>query len=175
SFVLIDSETGVGNGQIFPAGPLREEARKGLARADAIVLVENTSTAKAEKIQLPMELTTPPIIANIVIDETTVPDGPVFAFAGIGRPEKFFEGLRSIGREPIQTKGFPDHHPYTSTEIANLKRSAYQRGAILVTTEKDFSRLTDESKDGIAQVRARMVFTPQNALESAILRLLDTK
>ncbi|MCM0021963.1 MAG: tetraacyldisaccharide 4'-kinase, partial [Tagaea sp.] len=39
SFVVVDGGAGLGNGHVFPAGPLREPASWGLARGRAIVLI----------------------------------------------------------------------------------------------------------------------------------------
>ena len=39
------------------------------------------------------------------------------AFAGIGRPAKFFETLRAAGAEVVETLSFPDHHPYRPDEV----------------------------------------------------------
>jgi tetraacyldisaccharide 4'-kinase len=68
-------------------------------------------------------------------------NGPVFAFAGIGRPEKFFDTLRAIGARVDRTKAFPDHHPYTEADAAELLALAEGEGLRLVTTEKDMARL----------------------------------
>jgi tetraacyldisaccharide 4'-kinase len=65
----------------------------------------------------------------------------VIAFAGIGRPEKFFDTLRALGAEVIETEAFPDHHAFSPREIAGLHARAKRRGAALITTEKDAARL----------------------------------
>ena len=65
----------------------------------------------------------------------------VIAFAGIGRPEKFFDTLRALGADLIETEAFPDHHAFTAREIAGLQGRAKRRGAALITTEKDAVRL----------------------------------
>ena len=66
----------------------------------------------------------------------------VVAFAGIGRPEKFFHALEHQGAEIAASMRYADHHTYTQAEIARLKSKARARDALLVTTEKDFVRLT---------------------------------
>src|SRR3546814_13391693 len=39
SLLVVDGETGFGNGRVMPAGPLRETPRSGLARAAAVVVM----------------------------------------------------------------------------------------------------------------------------------------
>jgi tetraacyldisaccharide 4'-kinase len=63
------------------------------------------------------------------------------AFAGIGRPEKFFAALRRLGAEVVEARAFPDHHPFRAGEIAALRRGAQRLHSRLVTTAKDIVRL----------------------------------
>jgi tetraacyldisaccharide 4'-kinase len=65
----------------------------------------------------------------------------VLAFAGIGRPEKFFRTLAEIGAEVAERYAFPDHHPYSPREAQELLAAAKSRGLLLVTTEKDQVRI----------------------------------
>ena len=63
------------------------------------------------------------------------------AFAGIGDPARFFATLRDNGIDVASTQIFPDHHPLTPDEAANLVSEANSGGLTLVTTEKDLARL----------------------------------
>ena len=73
----------------------------------------------------------------------------LLAFAGIGRPEKFFTMLRSLGAILVDAQAFPDHHLFRAAEIALLRRNAAQSGARLITTRKDIVRLPPELCAGI--------------------------
>jgi tetraacyldisaccharide 4'-kinase len=69
-------------------------------------------------------------------------DDPVFAFAGIGQPQRFFEGLKEGGWNVVSEASFPDHRRYSAADLARLSRDAERAGArVLVTTEKDAARL----------------------------------
>ena len=65
----------------------------------------------------------------------------VFAFAGIGDPDRFFRTLQSSGIDVARTRAFADHHMFAQEEIAALVAEAREKQLTLVTTEKDFSRL----------------------------------
>jgi tetraacyldisaccharide 4'-kinase len=93
----------------------------------------------------------------------------VFAFAGIGRPDKFFETLRVLGADVTDTRAFPDHHRFSAAELTSLRKDAHDDGAMLVTTEKDFVRLAREDRDGILTLPVRAAFTNETSLS----RLLD--
>ena len=66
----------------------------------------------------------------------------VVAFAGIGRPAKFFATLRALGcAEIAEQQGFADHYRYTELDLHTLDALAQANNAMLVTTEKDWARL----------------------------------
>lgn len=168
SFVLVDETVGWGNGAVFPAGPLREPPEKGLARATALVRVGGQTDAGS--VSAPAGLAE--LRAHLQIDAAAIPrDQPLFAFAGIGRPAKFFDSLADAGHAPVQTREFADHHPYTPAEISQLRAAAAAQGATLVTTEKDFARLAPAAQAGIVPIPAHMVLTPMELLEEILTPL----
>lgn len=82
--------------------------------------------------------------------------GPVLAFAGIGRPEKFYQSLRKAGVQVVETCDFPDHYPYGPSDIEALRARAAQSGAQLMTTEKDMMRIPVQMRDGIEIMAVRL-------------------
>jgi tetraacyldisaccharide 4'-kinase len=140
SLVVVDAESGFGNGYQIPAGPLREPVAQGLARADAVVLVGDGH-------QDLCGFRGPVLRAHLKADGAAFADKPVFAFAGIGRPEKFVASLEAGGAHITGSCFFADHHPYGEDELLQLR--AVAGDAALVTTEKDFVRLTTAQREGI--------------------------
>lgn len=146
SLLIFDGNYGIGNGYGFPAGPLREFLGASTKRADAIIgigqLPQNILSAANEK---------PVFTADTVATENNdVFKGErVIAFAGIGRPQKFFDSLSAAGANIVQSIIFADHHNYTDAEIRNLQREAESKSAKLVTTTKDHVRLSPEAKENI--------------------------
>jgi tetraacyldisaccharide 4'-kinase len=161
ALVVVDAETGFGNGFQIPAGPLREPVGHGLARADAAILVGDGMPDL-------QQFHGPVLRAHLKGETEGLAGKQVFAFAGIGRPEKFVASLQSTGAEVTGTCFFPDHHPYTEDEIVQLKAVAGE--ALLVTTEKDFVRLSTEQRQGIKVLKVAARFDDTGAIE----RLLDS-
>ena len=149
ALIVVDAEYGFGNRRVMPAGPLRENLRSGIARADAVVVLgaeaqptgaEPTFTASGR----------PVIRATLFpIDGERLAGERLLAFAGIGRPEKFFTSLRRLGAILVDARAFPDHHLFRAAEIDLLRRSAADSGARLITTRKDVERLPQELRAGI--------------------------
>jgi len=148
SLIVIDSERGLGNGQVFPAGPLRAPLPPQLARTDALIVVGNGSAAA----QIAAEIAAqgkPVLSAHLKPDEAQVAQlrgKRVLAFAGIGDPTRFFNTLRLSGIDVAGQRAFADHHPYSQAEIESLIAEARRDGLTLVTTEKDLARLRDWSQ-----------------------------
>jgi tetraacyldisaccharide 4'-kinase len=151
SVVVVDGESGFGNGRMIPAGPLREPVAQGLARADAVVLMESGGkiTASVD----PGAFAGPVLRARLEPEAESLRGRKLFAFAGIGRPEKFVASLRQAGVEIAGAKFFPDHHPYSDVEIAALKANGP-----LVTTEKDYVRLNPVQREGVTALAVKAMF-----------------
>jgi tetraacyldisaccharide 4'-kinase len=163
SIVVVDGEAGFGNGHVIPAGPLREPVAQGLARADAVVVTGDGMP--------PLGAFSKPLLrAHLTHQGSYIADRRMVAFAGIGRPDKFFQSLREQGAKLLDTKSFGDHHTYTAGEIARLRAKARAHNAELVTTEKDFVRLTRTEREGIRAMPVHAEFDDAAALE----RLLDS-
>ena len=68
------------------------------------------------------------------------------AFAGIGNPENFFDLLKNNKLEIIETIKFPDHHKYSEKQLENLLNKIQDNNSILLTTEKDYFRISEIQK-----------------------------
>jgi len=156
SLVVVDGETGFGNGRILPAGPLREPVADGLARADAVVLIGADRAEILEQLPpgLPvLHATLEPAGESGALSGTTV-----FGFAGIARPAKFRATLEALDCTVALWRDFPDHHPYRRAEIEAILREADAVGAIAVTTDKDAARLPEDLRRSIRTVPVELVW-----------------
>lgn len=154
SLLVVDAGTGLGNGRLIPAGPLRERMGDALSRASAIVKVgrghaADRLAARARARAIP--------VFRAIMRPAAVPEldgAQVVAFAGIGRPEKFFMTLRALHAEVMAARAFPDHHMFSERDALDLLMLAREKGALLVTTEKDHARLR-HVPEGSARARLR--------------------
>ncbi len=166
SIVAVDPGYGVGNGQVFPAGPLRERLADGLARADAIVLLHPQGAEQVEQEWL--QGFAKPILHARLEPSGIIPDGPLVAFAGLARPEKFFDTLTSMGAKLADAVPFPDHHPFSDDDLKHLEALAKEHGARLITTEKDAARLSPEWRARVAILPVAARFADDAALENLL-------
>jgi tetraacyldisaccharide 4'-kinase len=143
SLIVIDSSRGLGNGFVFPAGPLRAPLQPQLARTDALIVVGEGAASGPVAAEIASR-------DGLVLSAHLVPDAAsldrlkgkrVLAFAGIGDPQRFFRMLRAAGIEVVRERSFADHHLFSEREIESLVADAGRDQLTLVTTEKDFARL----------------------------------
>jgi tetraacyldisaccharide 4'-kinase len=171
ALVVVDGDYGMGNGRLIPAGPLREPAEAGLSRADAVVAIG----APAASIGGIAGFAGPVLEARLAPDDDALglAGKSVLAFAGIGRPEKFFRTLRDLGAKIAGERAFADHHRYAPEEIMALVESAARSKAVLVTTAKDWARLPPEARPMVTAVRVRLEFADPQALEGAMAGVME--
>jgi tetraacyldisaccharide 4'-kinase len=141
SLICVDGAVAIGNGMVTPSGPLRAPLAVQLRRADALVLIGEGERSE------PL-VRTAARAGRQVLRATLKPTRlrewrkePLLAFAGIGRPEKFFDSLAGAGATVKRTIPFPDHHRFTEADAGRLLGFAEAEGLRLVTTEKDMARL----------------------------------
>jgi len=143
SLIVIDSDRGLGNTGVFPAGPLRAPLKLQLACTDALVVIGKGNAAAAVAADLAAR-GKPVLSAHLRPDAASldaVSGKRVLAFAGIGDPGRFFRTLRGAGIDVVREQAFADHHPFAPAEIEALVAEARGDGLTLVTTEKDLARL----------------------------------
>jgi tetraacyldisaccharide 4'-kinase len=167
SLIVVDAEAGFGNRRVLPAGPLREPIGQGLQRADAVIVSGDGNAPQLPGFKGPL------LRAKLVqSSDIALRERRVVAFAGIGRPEKFFAALRAQGATLAEERAYDDHHVYTQSEMARLKARARAEKAMLVTTEKDYVRLTPAEREGIIPLPVQTVFDDRSALDRLLDRLM---
>jgi len=163
--LVIDTEAGVGNGRVIPAGPLREPLADALGRAHALVALGGGALPFASALAV--------LHGQIVpVNPPALAGARVVAFAGIGRPEKFFATLRALGAVIVEARAFDDHQPYSAALLMPLLDRAREQKALVVTTAKDAVRVPPALLPGITVLAVDMVFEDPLALEALLAPVL---
>jgi len=182
SLLVVDGGSGVGNGSVFPAGPLRAPLDMQIERASAIVLigkgeagekVARRAAARGKPVLRPQLTAEPETIAEIKGEN-------LLAFAGIGRPAKFFATLEEIGCNVVERRAFPDHHVYSESDARGLLDAARARNLMLVTTAKDHARMyknpaLNELADASSVLPVDLHFEDETALKALLKSALGRR
>ncbi|WP_336486371.1 tetraacyldisaccharide 4'-kinase [Methylobacterium nigriterrae] len=168
SFAVVDAGAGIGNGLPFPAGPLRAPLARQWRHVAGLVLVGEGAPGEAVAAEAAGRGL--PVHRARLVPEDAWAGRRILAFAGIGRPDKFFETLRAAGADVLATRAFPDHHPYSGADLAHLAAQARRLEADLVTTEKDAVRLPKSHPARTLAVR--LVFDDAGAVGAQLAPLL---
>lgn len=181
AIVAVDGETGIGNGFTFPAGPLRAPLHAQMPFASAVVVIgpgdagtqvwdfARGSSLAAFRARIAPDASAPPLRGQRVL-----------AFAGIGRPQKFFKTLADLGAIIAGSEVFADHHPYTEVDAIRIATRAQSARLTPVTTAKDLTRLSggparEALRSMTRVVPVRLTFEDEPAVLDFLKRSLNLK
>ena len=141
SIACFNSISGVGNGKLLPAGPLREDLSE-LNNYNAVFIngkkninLENKIKKYNSKIKI--------FNSNYVLKNKNDfnLNSKYLAFCGIGTPENFFNLLKENKIKIYKKIIFPDHFDYNSSDIYKINKIALKNNYKIITTEKDFMKI----------------------------------
>ena len=155
SIACFNSTYGIGNGYLLPAGPLREKL-KTLKQYSAIFLI-----GEKKNIKLSSKLKK---FNNKIFYSNYVPINlknldrkkKFLYFCGIGNPEEFENTLKKYKFKISKKFIFPDHHNYSNEDLKKIKKIALKDKLEIITTEKDYKRINNNSKKNIKYLKVKL-------------------
>ena len=168
SLIIVDGGFGFGNQAVFPAGPLRESVTSGLDRAQGVIVINRTKGIDLSPLGKAKQFD-----ASIVLSKKgkESDNKKIVAFAGIARPEKFFDTLEANDYKLHAHHSFPDHHVYRRSELERIVAQADKAGINAITTEKDWIRLSDTWKEKISYLKIEIQF--DDKFKRTLFKYLD--
>ena len=164
--VCFDSENWIGNGQIIPAGPLREKLSS-LKKYDLVFLKNKNNDL--ENIIYQLKKNNPKVkIFNTIYKPTNIEKlnhtRKYLIFSGIGNPNNFKEILNENNFQIVDEMIFPDHYHFKKNDIKKIKRLAKDSNAEIITTEKDYLRISEEERSDINFLEIKLEIENENEL-----------
>ena len=171
SIVCFNRKQWVGNGLTIPSGPLREDLAA-LIRANCVVIngekdrdIENKIFSKNKEIKI--------FYAKYrALNINEFKNKKVIAFAGIGNPANFFNLLKYNKIDIAEEIKFTDHHKYSEETLENLINKAKENNTILLTTEKDYFRISVNYKQNINFLKIEVEIENRNQFIDEIKKII---
>lgn len=163
TIAIVDAGRGFGNGRVIPAGPLRGRLDFQLALVDCIVVMGDDPPDGTPQVLEHLKARFPgPVLRGRVApsgDASWISGASVVAYCGIANPTRFFRLVERFEPAALHRRAFPDHHMLSEREASELLADAEAAGATLLTTEKDFARLSGAT-GALAELKARSQTLP---------------
>jgi tetraacyldisaccharide 4'-kinase len=168
SILVVGGRYGFGNKFLFPAGPMREPLRISLMKADVVIIMGKDLTKAEEQIRK-INKEIPIIHGHIKAKKPAfLSNKDVYAFTGIAHPKRFFNTLEDLGYDIEELAIFDDHHHYSHKEVENIIIMAKGKKLKIITTEKDWMKLSDEHKKAISLLKIEIEFDKPKYIKKLI-------
>ncbi len=173
SIACFNSSELVGNGLVLPAGPLRERITN--------ILNYDLAFLNGEKKNKNFEKTLKRLNPNLKIFRAKYSPknlksfkfkNDFLVFSGIGNPLEFQQTLRKYKFKIKKIMTFPDHYKYKSSDINNIKNIAKSNKLKIITTEKDYNRLSSIQKKNIQFLKIGLKIEKEKEFKNFLLRKL---
>ena len=164
--VCFKSKNWIGNGQLLPAGPMREKVSS-LKRFDAVFL--NGSSNDFEKIEnqirnVNLDIKIFKTFYKILNIKKYNLESKYLIFSGIGNPSDFKDILLENKFDVVREIVFPDHYNYNLNDFKKIQSIASDEKLKILTTEKDFMKIPEQFKKDIDFLAIELVIQDEKKL-----------
>lgn len=174
SLLVINGSFGFGNELLIPAGPLRENIKSGLKKADDLLIIGESNEKLEETISLNnLKNNTYYGKYKVVSSEIIKSRQNIIAFCGIAMPMKFIATLKHLQFKVIKFEIFPDHHNYKEQELNNIIEQSKKYSALVVTTTKDYTKIPETLKPYIKAIEIQLEVNNSYKLINKITNIIE--
>ena len=148
--VCFNSSELIGNGLVLPAGPLRERVSN-ILNYDVAFLNGEKNSEEFKKFLIKINPNLKIFKAKYIPTniKTFKLNNEYLIFSGIGNPDEFKKTLKKCKFKIKKSITYPDHYAYKNSDIKKIKDIAKNKKLKILTTEKDYNRLSNKDKKNI--------------------------
>ena len=162
----------IGNGLIFPSGPLREDISS--IKSVNIIIINGDENKEFERKILHINNNLKIYYSNykpLNIEEFK--DKKLLAISGIGNPENFFKILRENKLDLQKTLIYPDHYQFSRSEMQKIIDRANTLNYQIIMTEKDYYKIKDFNFKNIKYLKVELEIPKKEEIIKNILKIYD--
>ena len=171
SIICFHGKQKIGNGHLIPSGPLRESLTA--LKSCEIIMINGKKDLEFEQ---KLKKYNPKLdffyydyyLKNV----ENFKNKKLIAFAGIGNPQNFFDCLKGNHLNVVKEINYPDHYQYSEKDLENLNKLENLYKAKLITTEKDFLRISSFVRKKFDHIRIELKFQDEEGFKNKIKQLI---
>ena len=172
SIICFNSNQLIGNGYLFPSGPLRESL--GSLRNANILIINGDKNLDFEQKILKIQKNLKIYYSNYKpLNIQEFKDKRLLVISGIGNPENFFKILKDNQLNVQKKMVYPDHYEFTKNEMLKIVENAKKNDFQIVMTEKDYYKIKDFSLENIKYLRIKLEIEKEEEFIKNVMKAYD--
>ena len=172
SIICFNSNQLIGNGYLFPSGPLRESL--GSLRNANILIINGDRSLDFEQKILKIQKDLKIYYSNYKpLNIQEFKNKKLLVISGIGNPENFFKILKDNQMNIQKKMVYPDHYEFTENEMLKIIEYAKKNDFQIVMTEKDYYKIKDFSLENIKYLKVKLEIEKEEEFIKNVMKAYD--
>ena len=172
SIICFNSNQLIGNGYLFPSGPLRESL--GSLRNANILIINGDRSLDFEQKILKIQKDLKIYYSNYKpLNIQEFKNKKLLVISGIGNPENFFKILKDNQMNIQKKMVYPDHYEFTKNEMLKIIEHAKKNDFQIVMTEKDYYKIKDFSLENIKYLKVKLEIEKEEEFIKNVMKAYD--
>jgi len=172
SIICFNSNQLIGNGYLFPSGPLRESLSS--LRNAHILIINGEKSLDFEQKILKIQKDLKIYYSNYKpLNIQEFKDKKLLVISGIANPENFFKILKDNKMNIQKKMVYPDHYEFTKNEMIKIIEHAKKNDFQIIMTEKDYYKIKDFSLENIKYLRIKLEIEKEEEFIQNVMKAYD--